>query len=141
MGGWVVCTIGVEAMGLLWSMTPATGQRPGTRLMKRDVTTPLDVELSVLPGTVTIKGKEDLMQATNLAQCRIHRWYMGPGVQRVPIREGRLRGTLFLPPGRSVTSPTIKKTSSSTDGHMPESSANRLDNSFCCLQALVHFRV
>ena len=71
--------------------------------MKKDVTTPLDVELSVLPGTVTIKGKEDLTQATNLAQCRIHRWYMGPGVQRVPIREGRLRGTLFLPPGCEYT--------------------------------------
>lgn len=25
--------------------------------------------------------------------------YMADGVQRIPVREGRVRGTLFLPPG------------------------------------------
>ncbi|NWU73371.1 ACNT2 acyltransferase, partial [Pterocles burchelli] len=34
-----------------------------------------------------------------LASCEVERWYVGPGVQRVPIREGRVRGALFLPPG------------------------------------------
>ncbi|XP_010224696.1 PREDICTED: bile acid-CoA:amino acid N-acyltransferase-like, partial [Tinamus guttatus] len=26
-------------------------------------------------------------------------WYVGPGVQRAPVHEGRVRGALFLPPG------------------------------------------
>ncbi|XP_009459209.1 PREDICTED: LOW QUALITY PROTEIN: bile acid-CoA:amino acid N-acyltransferase [Nipponia nippon] len=34
-----------------------------------------------------------------LASCEAERWYVGPGMQRVPIREGRVRGALFLPPG------------------------------------------
>ncbi|XP_008944372.1 PREDICTED: bile acid-CoA:amino acid N-acyltransferase, partial [Merops nubicus] len=34
-----------------------------------------------------------------LASCQAQRWYVGPGVQRAPLREGRIRGALFLPPG------------------------------------------
>ena len=34
-------------MGLFWSMMPEEDQRPGLRLMTSDVTSSLDVELSV----------------------------------------------------------------------------------------------
>ncbi|NWJ11063.1 ACNT2 acyltransferase, partial [Crypturellus undulatus] len=31
--------------------------------------------------------------------CTAERWYVGPGVRRAPVHEGRVRGALFLPPG------------------------------------------
>nr|XP_020649379.1 acyl-coenzyme A thioesterase 4-like [Pogona vitticeps] len=34
-----------------------------------------------------------------LGSCRSERWFLAEGVRRVAVREGRLRATLFLPPG------------------------------------------
>ena len=90
---------GVEPMGLLWSLTPCPGQRKGIRLMKKDVTQPLNVHLSVVPGYVAIDTKDEHSSHTSLARTTLRRSYMGPGVQRIPVRHGRLRGMLFLPPG------------------------------------------
>ena len=30
------------------------------------------------------------------------KWYMADGVKRIPVREGRIRGTLFLPPDNGL---------------------------------------
>uniref|UniRef100_A0A6I8S5S8 Bile acid-CoA:amino acid N-acyltransferase n=2 Tax=Xenopus tropicalis TaxID=8364 RepID=A0A6I8S5S8_XENTR len=40
-----------------------------------------------------------LKPTTPFFRLIIQRWYVTPGVQRYPVREGRIRGTLFLPPG------------------------------------------
>lgn len=37
--------------------------------------------------------------APELASTTHLRHYMGPGVQRIPVRYGKVRGTLFLPKG------------------------------------------
>lgn len=37
--------------------------------------------------------------APELASATHLRHYMGPGVQRIPVRYGKVRGTLFLPKG------------------------------------------
>lgn len=34
-----------------------------------------------------------------LASVTHVRHYMGPGVQRIPVHYGKVRGSLFLPPG------------------------------------------
>jgi hypothetical protein len=34
-----------------------------------------------------------------VATLTVDRHVMAPGVRRIPLREGNLRGTLFLPPG------------------------------------------
>ncbi|OPJ74116.1 acyl-coenzyme A amino acid N-acyltransferase 1 [Patagioenas fasciata monilis] len=66
------------------------------RLVKRDVVgSPFLLHLEVFDGLCLVTGPQD----RPLASCEAERWYVGPGVQRVPIREGRVRGALFLPPG------------------------------------------
>uniref|UniRef100_A0A3P8TYZ1 Acyl-CoA thioesterase 19 n=1 Tax=Amphiprion percula TaxID=161767 RepID=A0A3P8TYZ1_AMPPE len=65
---------GVEAMGLLWSLRPVPGSKPGLRIhyhCQRRRT-------SRLPWSVG---------------------YMAPGVHRIPITEEGLTATLFLPAG------------------------------------------
>ncbi|XP_066276789.1 acyl-coenzyme A thioesterase 1-like [Branchiostoma lanceolatum] len=91
---------GVDQMGLFWSMQPSPGQKPGLRLRKKDVSTPFLVDLSVHDGHL------DVMEQQNpavLVTTRLERWYLGKGVKRIPLKEGRLRGALFLPPDYSQT--------------------------------------
>ncbi|XP_025911211.1 bile acid-CoA:amino acid N-acyltransferase [Apteryx rowi] len=84
---------GVWPMGLFWFLRPdALFQR----LVKRDVAGgPFRVRLEVFDALRLVTGPED----QPLAACTAERWYVGPGVQRAPVREGRVRGALFLPPG------------------------------------------
>ncbi|XP_048218558.1 acyl-coenzyme A thioesterase 3-like isoform X3 [Perognathus longimembris pacificus] len=86
---------GLEPMGLLWAMQP---DRPFWRLVKRDVQTPLQVELEVLDDREPHEpaGPEG---GRVLARAVHERHFMAAGVRRVPVREGRVRATLFLPPG------------------------------------------
>ena len=86
-------------MGLFWSMVQAEGQKPGLRLMKRDVTTPFTVELSLLDGHHHVTGDAILEKSRVLASDVASRWYMDAGVVRIPVRTGRIRGALFLPRG------------------------------------------
>ena len=86
---------GVSPMGLLWSMKPAPGQRKGIPLMKLDVTKPYNVELKCFDDHISLNGA----QPQPLSSGTFQKWYMADGVKRIPVREGRIRGTLFLPPG------------------------------------------
>ncbi|KAJ4938457.1 hypothetical protein JOQ06_003076 [Pogonophryne albipinna] len=86
---------GVEPMGLLWSLRPAPGSKTGLRWRKMNVQTPMGVTISVYQGHQT----EGFLDQVLLASVVVERWYMAPGVRRVPITEGRLTATLFLPSG------------------------------------------
>lgn len=89
---------GIDPMGLLWSMQPSPGQRKGLRLSKKDVTKPYFVQLQLFDGHVEdVDTLEDLQPITSVT---FEKWYMTDGVRRIPVRDGRLRGTLFLPPGK-----------------------------------------
>nr|XP_026257098.1 acyl-coenzyme A thioesterase 6-like [Urocitellus parryii] len=81
---------GLEPMGLIWAMEP---DKPFWRLLKWDVQTPFVVELEVLDGHEPDAGPL-------LARALHERHFMPPGVRRVPVREGQVRATLFLPPGK-----------------------------------------
>ncbi|XP_019647404.1 PREDICTED: acyl-coenzyme A thioesterase 1-like isoform X1 [Branchiostoma belcheri] len=89
---------GIDQMGLFWSLQPSPGQKPGLRLRKKDVSTPFLVDLSLHDGHVDVTGEEENLPDC-LAATTVERWYLGEGVERIPVREGRVRGTLFLPPG------------------------------------------
>ncbi|XP_049626376.1 acyl-coenzyme A thioesterase 6-like isoform X9 [Suncus etruscus] len=80
---------GLEPMGLLWALEP---EKPLVRLVKRDVQKPFLVELEVLEG-------HDPEPERLLGRTLHERHFLGPGVRREPVRAGRVRGTLFLPPG------------------------------------------
>ena len=87
---------GVSAMGLLWSMKPSPGQKKGIRLMKFDVTKPYKVVLDCFDGHTDPQESSSLQP---LSSNTFEKGYMADGVKRIPVREGRIRGTLFLPPG------------------------------------------
>ncbi|XP_051808106.1 peroxisomal succinyl-coenzyme A thioesterase-like [Acanthochromis polyacanthus] len=87
---------GVEAMGLLWSLRPVPGSKPGLRLRKKNVQTPMEVTVSVYQGHQT----EGFVDQVPLASVLVERWYMAPGVRRIPVTEDGLTATLFLPAGR-----------------------------------------
>ncbi|XP_078366122.1 acyl-coenzyme A thioesterase 5-like [Oculina patagonica] len=95
---------GCEQMGFLWSMTQAPGQRQGLRLAKKDVTKPYNIELNCFDGHLSPKeGFVNMLKENSLqpiARSSLEKFYMAEGVQRIPVREGRVRGTLFLPPGK-----------------------------------------
>ncbi|NXA42475.1 BAAT acyltransferase, partial [Eudromia elegans] len=83
---------GLWPMGLFWFLRPDTLFQ---RLLKRDVAgSPFRVRLEVFDAVrlAAAPGEQPL------AACAAERWYVGPGVQRAPVREGRVRGALFLPP-------------------------------------------
>ncbi|XP_004010824.2 peroxisomal succinyl-coenzyme A thioesterase isoform X1 [Ovis aries] len=80
---------GLEPMGLFWALEP---EKPFWRFLKRDVQTPFAVELEVLDGHEP--------EAQRLLGRAVHeRDFLAPGVRREPVRAGRVRATLFLPPG------------------------------------------
>ena len=95
---------GIEPMGLMWAMSPATGLKPGTtgsrlhtnhaRLLKQDVTKPYCISVELLEGHVGEEANGRVLSAN-----RFEKWYMSAGVRRIPVKEGNIRGTLFLPPG------------------------------------------
>ncbi|XP_053459420.1 acyl-coenzyme A thioesterase 1 [Nycticebus coucang] len=80
--------VGLEPMGLLWALEP---EKPLLRLVKRDVQTPYAVELEVLDGHGPESGRL-------LGRAVHERGFLRPGVRREPVRVGRVRATLFLPP-------------------------------------------
>ena len=88
---------GVEPMGLFWSMVQAPGQRKGLRLVKQDVTTPYEINLFVYDSHIDPFINTDNVSV--LSKKTVFRSYLKEGVRRVPVRAGRVRGALFLPPG------------------------------------------
>ena len=87
---------GVEAMGLVWGMKAAPGQRKGLWLRKADVTKPYNVLLRCFDGHTTPHETS----SQHLSSVTFEKWYMADGVKRIPVKEGRIRGTLFLPDGK-----------------------------------------
>lgn len=78
---------GVEPMGLFWAMAPET---PNSKLLKKNVLSPSLVEIEALSE----ESGEVLASETN------ERGYMTEGMKRIPVNEGRIRGVLFVPPGK-----------------------------------------
>lgn len=84
---------GVLPMGLFWSLR---SEKPFHRLMKKDVIgSPFLVTLDVFDSLQLVSASD----IQPVASQTVERWYVAPGVQRIQIREGRVRGALFLPPG------------------------------------------
>ncbi|XP_053139002.1 acyl-coenzyme A thioesterase 1-like [Hemicordylus capensis] len=79
---------GVEPMGLLWSLE---SKAPFKRLAKKNVRTPFYVTYEVYEGH-GITGRR-------LSACVSERRFLAEGVERISVREGRLKATLFLPAG------------------------------------------
>lgn len=84
---------GVWPMGLFCTMKP---EKMFHRLIKLDVMgSPFHVHINLFNSCVFMPSSETIP----LAACVVERWYKVPGVKRFQIKEGRVRGALFLPPG------------------------------------------
>ncbi|KAK2496443.1 hypothetical protein MC885_013282 [Smutsia gigantea] len=84
---------GVHPMGLFWSLKPEKSFR---RLLKQDVmNSPFWVTLDLYDS---VSLDESAMSQPRASQ-KVQRWFSIPGMQRLQIQEGRVRGALFFPPG------------------------------------------
>lgn len=84
---------GVQPMGLFSFLKP---NKPFSRLMKRDVlNTPYEVQLAVYGSYYLLPFPSE----PPIVSQTVQRWYTTPGMQRLPIRHGKVRGALFLPAG------------------------------------------
>lgn len=61
-----------------------------------NVEVPMEVTISVYKGHQT----EGFVDQVPLSSVLVERWYVAPGVRRIPITEDGLSATLFLPTGR-----------------------------------------
>uniref|UniRef100_A0A8C3CZA8 Acyl-coenzyme A thioesterase 1 n=1 Tax=Cairina moschata TaxID=8855 RepID=A0A8C3CZA8_CAIMO len=118
---------GLEPMGLLWALQP---RKPFWRLVKKDVQTPFRLQLEVLEGHGDPPGQL-------LAQAEHERLFLRDGVRRVPVREGRIRATLFLPPGNGPFPGIIDLYG--TGGGLPEYRACLLANYGFAVLALAFY--
>ncbi|XP_076064280.1 acyl-coenzyme A thioesterase 1-like [Oratosquilla oratoria] len=94
---------GVFPPGLLTTLRPAPGTFKYLRFTNKDVTSPIQVQFSLYEDHLPIEAhypeSSRSQPARPIASCWTERHLVGPGVRRIPVREGRIRGTLFLPPG------------------------------------------
>ncbi|XP_044225029.1 acyl-coenzyme A thioesterase 1-like [Thunnus albacares] len=79
--------IGVEPMGLLWSMRADTLHK----LFQKN--------RSLNPHVVKFSVHELEGEGRMLAEATNERFLIGDGVSRVPVKEGSFHGVLFTPPG------------------------------------------
>ncbi|XP_068108118.1 acyl-coenzyme A thioesterase 6-like [Hyperolius riggenbachi] len=87
---------GVLPMGLLWSLSPSIIEKPFRRLEKKSVhESPMVMEILVHKGHMDPKA----IPGHLVTKKEIKRLFCAPGVRRIRLREGAVRGSLFLPPG------------------------------------------
>ncbi|XP_030257568.1 acyl-coenzyme A thioesterase 1-like [Sparus aurata] len=79
--------VGVEAMGLLWSMR---ADKPHTKFKKLN---------SLNPHVVKFSVHEEEGEGKMLGEVTNERCLIGDGVRRITVKEGNIRGALFTPPG------------------------------------------
>ena len=100
------CYLGVDAMGIFAHMLPASGQMMGLRYFPRHCMDAMVFKLQVYDGHLSESSKlchklkegggavhVPLMEDVALRRCN------GSGVTRHEVRHGRVRGTIFRPPG------------------------------------------
>lgn len=84
---------GVNGMGLFWSMKEIEGKL--TRFMPADVMMPYRFNFHVFDGYI-----DDFSNVRSMAHLEIDRCFYKPDVQRIPVEENGVYGTLFVPPGK-----------------------------------------
>lgn len=115
---------GVEPMGLFWAMAP---EKRHSKLLKKNVLSPTLVDIEALCG----ETGEVLASATN------ERGYMTEGMKRTPVREGRIRGVLFIPPGKGPFPGIVDLYT--FGGRLTEARASLLANKGFVVLALAYF--
>ena len=87
-----------DLMSVFWTMKPQEGS--DKRFWPLDVTSSLECKYQVYE-------KDD--ENSVIAEENIKKDYMDEGVQRIEVKNGQIRGTLFLPPGKKKLQLTFRK--------------------------------
>lgn len=90
-------------MGFFWSMIPLSIEQQDARLVIKDVKKPLVVNFAVFPDHIV--PTESTVSTTKasvrpLCIATATRLILAPGVERIEVNVGRVRGTLFIPQGK-----------------------------------------
>jgi dienelactone hydrolase len=117
---------GVEPMGLVWSMALSADETNQAPFVRKQLT-PLDIEL------IAVSDDGDRASHT------IERQFVADGVERIPVREDGLVGTLCVPPG-SGPHPVIVSLSGSGGGLSETAAALYASHGYACL-ALAYFNM
>jgi dienelactone hydrolase len=114
-----------DPMGLFWSMSRFPGEKM-TNKPTSGASTEVDIHV-----TATVNDKI-------LAAAILRRIWLAPGVEQIPVHDNGLRGTLFLPSGKTPHPGVIVLGGS--EGGMPEIDAAYLASKGYAALALAYFR-
>ncbi|KAL7646641.1 UNVERIFIED_CONTAM: hypothetical protein RMT77_001892 [Armadillidium vulgare] len=90
---------GLFPMGPIANLRPAPDVPKYTRYFKKDVTTPMTVNFRLLKGHLNEELAVNPDEQFILDSVTHERIYMTENTTRIPIKEGRVRGALFIPKG------------------------------------------
>ena len=90
---------GIQPMGWLWGLMKTPGSSAWPNLW-RDTTISHKISVDVWEGH--IGQQSDFPTEKHITGLVCQRGFMGPGVSRVPVHTGKVRGNLFLPKGQFV---------------------------------------
>lgn len=100
---------GLDPMGLFWSLKPSPAGAQNIRMVVRNGDEPALYTLSVYQGHFSLS---DLVIAETAPEpvyrTTVTRLKKSADVRRIPVKEGSVRGTLFLPPGKSCVNGSVK---------------------------------
>jgi len=75
----------ISAMGLIWSMLPSMKNVSAYTPIRNQGSQLIDFQL--------------LRKGQQIGRAQLEQIFLGDGVMRIPVREGALRGVLYIPPG------------------------------------------
>ncbi|XP_045195301.1 bile acid-CoA:amino acid N-acyltransferase-like isoform X2 [Mercenaria mercenaria] len=85
---------GIEPMGLFWSLRCLSAPKQSARLVKKDVSTPMNFSIKVYPDV----HEEHVPCCQPIMEAKVQRLYKKPGVRRIQLT-GKFRGAIFIPEG------------------------------------------
>merc|ERR1712050_496929 len=89
--------VGYEPEGLIWAMKPLPGQdNVIQRVIKQNVSSPFLMDVKLLKDCV---DHDEALESKPVASETFERWYRASYVSRTPVRNGNIRGTLYMPEG------------------------------------------
>lgn len=98
--------VGVDTMGLFWSMQPRKGQKIGLIFRPKDVTKPATYTLKVYKGHLNEEECPETSTELNVSktakllfESEFLKYWCGPGVSRHEVYHKAIRGTIFKPEG------------------------------------------
>ena len=126
---------GVDAMGLFWSMQRLDDS--AERIQTINASDPLTYDFSIFDGHVNPLSASEIC----IDSITIERNFLGDGIGRYPLKEGNIRGTLFVPKGDGPFPAVMTLYGGNKRRHVVEDAAALLANNGFVTLAAAYFGV